>query len=84
MHKEFKILDTSEDQTFIYVKHFDQSFHFGNIYISDTEASRYSASLLNVISTEDNDIDFHKIDSLEGVYIANTYNHEFILKKTSE
>ena len=66
------------------MKHFDQKYHFGNVYISDSKSTNFSASLLNVISTEENYIDFHKIDSIEGVYIANTYNHDFIVKKANE
>lgn len=44
----------------------------GNTYISDGSGKFYSLSLTNVIRGVEY-VDFEKVNSLEGVYIANKY-----------
>jgi hypothetical protein len=45
----------------------------GNTYISDGSGKYYSLSLSNVIRGVEY-VDFEKVNSLEGVYIANKYD----------
>ena len=45
----------------------------GNTYISDGSGKYYSLSLSNVIRGVEY-VDFEKVNSLEGVYLANKYD----------
>ena len=45
----------------------------GNVYISDGSGKYYSLSLTNVIRGVEY-VDFEKVNSLEGVYLANKYD----------
>ena len=52
---------------FVAVRHNNIS----NLYISDREGTRFSLSLESIVySTEYNLIDFYRVESLQGVYIA--------------
>jgi hypothetical protein len=42
---------------------------FGNLYISDSTGTRLAVSLLHNVMDQDGNVDFKKIESLEGVYI---------------
>lgn len=45
----------------------------GNVYISDGSGKYYSLSISNVIRGVEF-VDFEKVNSLEGVYLANKYD----------
>jgi len=44
---------------------------FGSLYVSDTTGQYFSLSLKNVI--KGNQVDFEKVNSLDGTFIANVY-----------
>ena len=71
MSQAYTILDTSEGAAMLNVFHNEfGSEPWGNVYISDSTGSRYSPSL-KYNRRKDTSCDFHKIKSMEGVYIAN-------------
>lgn len=67
----FTLMDTSEDQVFLYVENKGQKTPFGTLYISDEGARSFSHSLTNVI--KGNAVDFERVTSLDGTFIANKY-----------
>ena len=67
----FTLMDTSEDQVFLYLENKGQKTPFGNLYISDEGARQFSLSLVNVI--KGNAVDFERVTSLDGTFIANKY-----------
>ena len=67
----FTLMDTSEDQVFLYLENKGQKTPFGNLYISDEGARQFSLSLINVI--KGNAVDFERVTSLDGTFIANRY-----------
>jgi hypothetical protein len=84
-YKKFKdhgysILDTSEGQIFVHINHMGSSSLFGNLYISDSTGTRLAVSLLHNVMDQDGNVDFKKIESLEGVYLANVYDDKRIIK----
>lgn len=65
------MLDGSEGSVFINVFHKAHGTEpFGDVYLSDATGTRYSVSLFGN-RRRGNECDFHKLASLEGVYIAN-------------
>lgn len=74
--KSFLLLDTSEGSVFLNVFEKVSSYPYGTVYQSDWTGSRYSHSLLYSRTIPPNShhqgvADFHKVKSMEGVYIAN-------------
>ena len=73
--KSYTILDTSEGGVMIQVNHGDSAgpYHagVGHIYISDEAGVQYSLSLAYNLRSSNGDCEFDKIQSLEGIYIAN-------------
>jgi hypothetical protein len=73
--KSYTILDTSEGGVMIQVNHGDEAgpYHagVGHIYISDATGVQYSLSLAYNLRNHNGDCEFDKIQSLEGIYIAN-------------
>eukprot|EP00759_Apiculatamorpha_spiralis_P054460 PhF_6_TR693/c2_g1_i2/m.1112 len=68
----YSILDSSEGVAFINVKHNGKILVEGNTYLSDRTGSRYSLSLVNTRRSPDSgEVDFHKVRSLDGIYVAN-------------
>lgn len=45
----FTLMDTSEDQVFLYLENKGQKTPFGNLYISDEGARSFSLSIQNII-----------------------------------
>lgn len=72
----YTILDTTEGQVFLHVNHFGDTSKHGNIYISDSTGQRFSNSLLHNVRSMEGQCDFNKVQSLEGVYIANVYDEK--------
>lgn len=76
MEHSYTILDSSDGQIFISVSHSEMNQRLTNIYVSDQLGFRFTLSLLNnVRSLDSGNCDFEKILGLEGVYIANVYDH---------
>lgn len=67
----FTLMDTSEQQVFLFLENHGATTPFGNVYISDSNARSFSLSLENVI--KGNAVDFERVTSLDGTFIANKY-----------
>lgn len=72
----FTLMDTSEDQVFLYLENKGMDSPFGTVYISDERGKSFSTSLENVI--KGNAVDFERVTSLDGTFIANKYAPGFI------
>jgi len=71
----FTIMDTSEEQVFMFVENRNTGTPFGNLYISDNKGRLFTLSISNVV--RDNSlVDFEKISSLDGTFIVNRYDQE--------
>jgi hypothetical protein len=68
----FTIMDTNEDQVFLFLENHGESSPFGTIYISDADGRHFTSSLKNVI--KGSAVDFERVNSLDGTYIANIYS----------
>ena len=68
----FTIMDTSEDQVFLFLENHGHESPFGSLYISDESGHYYTLSIKNVI--KGTAIDFERVNSLDGTYIANVYS----------
>lgn len=68
----FTITDTNEDQVFLFLENQGEHSPFGNLYISDEDGRYFSLSLKNVIKGQS--IDFERVGSLDGTYVANVYS----------
>lgn len=68
----FTIMDTNEDQVFLYLENHGEKSPFGTIYISDADGRHFTTSLKNVI--KGSAVDFERVNSLDGTYIANVYS----------
>lgn len=74
----YTFLDTSENTVFLHINHFGDNSSYGHVYISDATGVRYSMSLpYNVRSTE-NQCDFEKVLGLDGIFIANVFDPDFM------
>lgn len=66
---------------FVSVSHDQDLPKLTNIYTSDATGNEFSASLLgNVRSRDTGNCDFEHIQGIEGVYIANVFDHVEIKK----
>jgi len=68
----FTLMDTSEEQVFLFLENHGLTTPFGNLYISDADARSFSLSMENVI--KGNAVDFERVTSLDGTFIINKYN----------
>jgi len=71
----FTILDSSESTIFINVNHYGDDAKFGNVYVSNFEGKKFVLSLLHNVRDDKGFCDFDRAKSLEGVFIANHYEH---------
>ena len=67
----FTLMDTSEDQVFLFLENKGQGSPFGSVYISDANGRSFSLSMDDVI--KGNAVDFERVTSLDGTFIANKY-----------
>lgn len=58
---------------FLHIQNHGPSTPLGNIYISDGFGKNYTLSMENVLRGSDL-VDFEKVNSLEGVFIANKFD----------
>jgi hypothetical protein len=79
----FTLMDTSEEQVFLYLENHGLKSPFGNLYISDSNARSFSLSMENAI--KGNAVDFERVTSLDGTFIANRYDdghtHDSVFNK---
>ena len=71
MTTTFTLMDTSEEQVFLFLEDMGQGTPFGTIYISDANGRSFSESLNNVI--KGSAVDFERVTSLDGTFIANKF-----------
>ena len=84
-NNSFTFLDTSENSVFISIVPASLKFILGNIYISDANGIKFSLSLeYNVHSKKLGKSDFSKAAGLEGVYISNVINKNYIEENFEE
>lgn len=74
----YSFLDSSESSVFLNINHFGEASRYGHVYISDSSGVNFSVSLKYNVRTEDNQSDFEKISSLEGIYIGNAIATSFM------
>ena len=74
----YSFLDTTENTVFINVNHFGETSKHGHIYISDIDGSKFSLSLHNNICMTPQQCDFDKVNGLNGIYLANVINQEWM------
>ena len=67
----FTLMDTSEEQVFLFLENHGLKSPFGNLYISDTNARSFTLSMENVI--KGTAVDFERVTSLDGTFIVNKY-----------
>ena len=67
----FTLMDTSEEQVFLFLENKGRSAPFGTVYISDASGRTFAESLDNVI--KGSAVDFERVTSLDGTFIANKY-----------
>jgi len=71
----FTLMDTSEDQVFLFIENQDPGTPYGNLYISDEKGRSFTLSMSNVVKGAA--VDFEKINSLDGTFVINRYNRDF-------
>ena len=70
----FTLMDTSENQVFLFIENHGLQTPFGNLYISDEKGRSFTLSMENVI--KGSAVDFQKVSSLDGTFVANRYNRD--------
>lgn len=70
----FTIIDSTEETVFLFMENNGWTSPFGSLYVSDATGQYYSLSLKNVIKGQQ--IDFEKVQSMDGTFIANVYAPE--------
>ncbi len=71
----YTILDTSNDAVFLHVNHDGEHARWGNVYLSNSLGTNFSLSLPHNRRDANGKADFEKLQSMEGVYIANYYEN---------
>lgn len=69
-------MDTSEQSVFLHIQNHGMANPLGGIYISDGFGKNYTTSLDKVLRGSDL-VDFEKVNSLEGVFLANKLSNSF-------
>ncbi|KAL4495635.1 hypothetical protein ABPG72_014104 [Tetrahymena utriculariae] len=80
----FTILKSDGAMVFLAIHHETQNMWQSNIYVSDWRGYDLTLALLYNVRAPNGDCDFEKIQSNEGVYIANTYDVERVEKLRNE
>lgn len=70
----FTVMDTAENQVFLFLQNHGTNTQLGNLYISDEDGHYFSLSIENVI--QGSSVDFERVRSLDGTYIINRYDSE--------
>ena len=65
-------MDSGDGQVFLFLNDKGEGTPFGGVYVANEFGRYFSLSLDNVIQGEQ--VDFERIDSLKGTYIANKYS----------
>jgi hypothetical protein len=78
MTTTFTLMDTSEDQVFLFLENKGLNTPFGSVFISDANGRSFALSLENVI--KGSAVDFERVTSLDGTFIANKYSPNMITR----
>jgi len=73
MTKHFTVMDTSEEQVFLYVSDHGVADPVGHLFISDSLGYRFSHSMEH-ITKGGSAVDFETVESLDGTFLANRYD----------
>ena len=68
-------MDTSEESVFLHIQQSGYDSGEGDIYISDGSGRFFSLSLENSVRGLEY-VDFEKVNSLEGTFVANKYDFD--------
>lgn len=71
----YTILDTSNDAIFLHVNHNGEHAQWGNVYISNSIGTNFSLTLPHNRRDANGKCDFEKLQSMEGVYVANYFEN---------
>jgi len=74
----YTFLDSTFHSVFLLINHFGENSIYGNIYTSGPRGLHYSLSLKHAVRISDDLCDFEKVNSVEGVYIANMISGKFM------
>lgn len=80
----YTILDTSEGTVFLHVNHNGEGAKWGNVYISNAIGTNFSLSLPYNRRDHNGKCDFEKLQSMEGVYVANFYDNALKLEQNGQ
>ncbi|CAL1142186.1 unnamed protein product [Cladocopium goreaui] len=69
--KWYTIVDTSEGAVLLHLNSETGATDTGRIFVSDSEGYKYSQSLLHNVRSSTGEVEFDKVVSLTGVYLAN-------------
>ena len=78
MTTTFTLMDTSENQVFLFLENKGLNTPFGSVFISDENGRSFALSLENVI--KGSAVDFERVTSLDGTFIANKYSPNMITR----
>lgn len=73
--KTFTVMDTSEETVFLHIQTHGTETPLGDIFVSDGSGKFYSMSVSDVLRGSEL-VDFEKVNSLEGVFLANKFEDE--------
>ena len=82
LSRTFTLMDTSEQQVFLFIENHGLESPFGNLYISGEGGHSFSLSMENVI--KGSAVDFEKVASLDGTFIVNKYISEHDHKRNNK
>lgn len=68
----FTLMDTAEEQVFLYLENKGKGSPVGTVYISGARGRTFSTSIDNVI--KGSAVDFERVTSLDGTFIANKFD----------
>lgn len=80
----YTFLDTSENSVFLHINHFGEHSRYGHVYTSDSNGLKYNLSIKYNVRSDSNQCDFEKVNSLEGIYIANVISSNFMINAEQE
>ena len=84
MEHSYTFIDTTEGNVFLHVNHFGDHSKYGNVYTSDAKGLKYNLSLPHNVRSLQAQCDFERINGLEGIFIANVYDSEFMKEVEAE
>eukprot|EP00340_Litonotus_pictus_P010852 CAMPEP_0170536632 /NCGR_PEP_ID=MMETSP0209-20121228/102255_1 /TAXON_ID=665100 ORGANISM="Litonotus pictus, Strain P1" /NCGR_SAMPLE_ID=MMETSP0209 /ASSEMBLY_ACC=CAM_ASM_000301 /LENGTH=929 /DNA_ID=CAMNT_0010838013 /DNA_START=135 /DNA_END=2920 /DNA_ORIENTATION=+ len=76
--RSYIFLDTAENSVFVHFNQFGTYSTFGNIYNSGGFGERFGLSLEYNVRNKENQCDFETIQGLEGIYIANVIDKQYL------